>query len=146
MAHADREPSAAASHSDNPDAWVSGGHEKFETPVVPVRDGEHPAAAPVRCACCGTEKPKHGPCPSCGFGWNAPAAANHRDATLYAHGKEYVWRHSAALEGLVLTVKDVFEFQDGFTIRAEGEDGEWVIDVALPDDYGVWFAANEAAA
>lgn len=33
------------------------------------------SAAPVRCACCGTEKLKHGPCPSCGFGWNAPAAA-----------------------------------------------------------------------
>lgn len=47
---------------------------RYDDPAdCPVHGG---SAAPVRCACCGTEKPKHGPCPSCGFGWNAPAAAN----------------------------------------------------------------------
>lgn len=112
-----------------------------------------PNAASAACTCQPKGGLPHGEHPY-DYGYDDPAdcpvhggsAANHRDATLYAHGKEYVWRHSAALEGLVLTVKDVFEFRDGFTIRAEGEDGEWVIDVALPDDYGVWFAANEAAA
>ena len=67
--------------------------------------------------------------------------AESRNATLYAHDKEYVWRHPAALEGLALTVKDVFEFRDGMTIRADGADGEWLIDCALPDEFGVWFAA-----
>jgi len=51
----------AASRYDNSDAWVSGGHEKFETPVVPIRDGEHRAA--WRCELGHTQKAME--CPAC---------------------------------------------------------------------------------
>lgn len=40
---------SAASRRDNPEAWVSGGHEKFETPVEVVSD----AAPIIRCPRCG---------------------------------------------------------------------------------------------